>query len=827
MSFLRQLFADFLLGLRMLRRSPGFAAAALLSLVLGVGINTAVYTLWDAIFVRPLVVEDLDSLYMVHTTRRTDGGDFQGLYSWDRAGFLDLLERQRSFESLSLHQWAPMSFSGGSEPERGIGIFATASYFDVLGLEPALGTFFPPEADLELGAHPLVVLSHSSWTRLFGGDRDVLGRGVRINGREMIVVGVAPAGFHGTDLAASADFWLPFGMYPEVGPYPEWFEVRGATLFKALGKLSDEVDATAAEDDLMRVGRELEEEYPKEAEGLGGRLRPLRESIFTSGNQRRYRGYGETLRIAAGLILLICCIDVAHLLLVRGSRRYRELAVRRAVGASRGRIVGQLLSETLVLFLLGGLLALPVARLALDLLWRFRPPQLPADMVDLSLDFRIFALCLGVTLVLGLLFGILPALRASRVELVPHLKDGTPGEGNGRRWAPQRLLVMAQVALALVSLLGAGLLLRSLQAAYQVDLGFDVDRLAVLRIAPGDQGYDREQTLGFYREAMETMEGLPGVESVALSENRLLRGAVWQRQIFLPGGTEGIAIGARALHRTNAVMSGFFETAGIPLLEGRDFNSGDNADTQMVAIINRTLAESAWPEEDALGQTFRFDYADGPQLQVVGVVENASYRHVRDVEQFFIYLSIEQEFRGAATLHLRTPGDPATVLGPARAALTELAPELPLEEVAPLTSFVDEDLWLDRTSVRFLGFFALLALLLSMVGVYGVVAQSIDRRRRDIGIQLALGARRRTVLQRLLTETLWLTLAGLALGAVAAVLLFRFTETLTAQLQGISWADPATWLLTSTLLLLAALLGGFLPSHRATNLDPARVLRED
>jgi predicted permease len=670
-------------------------------------------------------------------------------------------------------------------------------------------------------------LSHSAWTRLFGGARDVLGRGVRVNGREMTVIGVAPQGFHGTDLVASADFWLPIGMYPEVGPYPEWFDVRGATLFRALGKLAEEVDATTAEEDLMRVARELEAEYPKEAEGLGGRLRPLRESIFTVGDQDRYRGYGETLRIAAALILLICCIDVAHLLLVRGARRQKELAVRRAMGASRGRIAGQLLSETLVLFLLGGLLALPAARLALDLLWRFRPPQLPADIVDLGLDFRIFALCLGATLVLGLLFGALPALSASRVEMVPHLKDGTPGEGGRRRFTPQRLLVVAQVALALVSLLGAGLLLRSLQAAYAVDLGFDLNRLAVLRIAPGDQGYDREKTLGLYRDALDAMEGLPGVESVALSENRLLRGAVWQRQIFLPGGDEGIVIGERALHRTNAVMPGFFDTVGIPLLEGRDFNSGDGADSQPVVIVNRTLAERAWPEEGAIGQLFRFDYVDGPQLQVVGVVEDARYRHVRESEQFFLYLPIEQEFRGAATLHLRTAGDPAAVLGPARAALAELAPELPLEEVAPLTSFVDEDLWLDRTSVRFLGFFALLALVLAMVGVYGVVAQSVARRRREIGIRLALGAKRGTILQRLLRETLSLSLAGLALGALAAALLFRFTSTLSAQLQDVTWTDPLTWLLTSALLLLAALLGGFLPSRRAAGADPARALRED
>ena len=822
------ILGDVIFGLRQLRRSPGFAAAAILSLVLGIGLNTAVYTLWDAIFVRPLAVDELDDVQKIYSTRRNDAGEFHGLYSWAWPDFQDLRERSRGFRHLSLHQWTPMNFSGGEEPKRTHGAFTTADYFKILRLEPALGRFFSPEMDDEYGAHPVVVLSHRTWTQLFSQDAAVLGQTVQVNGRGLTVIGVAPAGFRGTEMDTTVDFWLPLSMYPEVGPYPDWFEVRGAALFRVLGRLKEGTTAAQAEEDLMRVARGMEEEFPKEAEGLGARVRPLRDNVFLPRDRERYQGYARTLRTAAALILLICCIDVAHLLLVRGLTRRRELAIRQALGAGQGRITRQLVVENLTLFLVGGLLALPVAYLALGLLWRLRPPQLPVDALDFTPDPRIFGLALLATLGLGLIFGLIPALRASRGEITPQLKDSPPGSRDALGYfSPQRLLVMAQVALALVALIGAGLFLRSLQEAYRIDLGFADEELAVLSFAPGEQGYDEDRCLGFYDQVLEEMSGLPGVRAATLSENRLLRGAIWQRQIFLPNQEEALTIGSRAVHRTNAVVPGFFETVGIPFVRGRDFHSGDRADTQAVAIINQTLAETAWPNEDPIGKRFHYDYPDTPAIEVVGVVRNARYRNVREPSQFFLYHPVQQVFRGSMTVHLRTDEDPAQVLPAARERLRKMVPELPLSDVGPLSRFVDEDLWLDRASARFLGLFGLLALVLAMVGVYGVLTQVVQQRRREIGIRLSLGAPRKTLLRHLMKETLTLVGSGLVLGLILSFLVLRFTTSLTDQLHGVAVVDPVTWAAAALVLLLAALLGGWIPGRRAVHTNPVSVLREE
>jgi predicted permease len=617
-------------------------------------------------------------------------------------------------------------------------------------------------------------------------------------------------------------------MYPVVGPYAEWFEVRGTSLFRAIGRLHPGAHPKQTEDDLMRFSRELEAEFPKEAEGLGIRLRPLRDSIFLPRDQDRYGGYARTLISAAGLILMICCINVAHLLLVRGLMRRRELAIRQTLGAGRRRVMTQLLVENLTLFLFGGLLALPVAHFALDFLWKLRPPQIPAEALDLSPDVQVFGIALAATLGLGLVFGTLPAWRAARVDIVPQLKETPPSAAGGRqRLTPQRFLVIAQVALALVALIGAGLFFRSLAQSYRIDLGFDVSSLVVMSIAPGEEGYSEEQTRNLYDRFLEHVEALPGVQTATLSENRLLRGAVWQRQIFIEGQTEAITIGTRAMHRTNVVVPGFFDSVGIPIEQGRDFSTGDRADTRAVAIINKTFAEEAWPGQDPIGHRFHYDYVDGPLLEVIGVAQDARYRHVREDSQFFVYMPLAQEFRGSVSLHVKSAGDPTLILGPVRKKLRELAPELPISQMGPLTDFVHEDLWLDHVAVRFLGLFGGLALVLAIIGVYGVLAQQMNLRRREIGIRLSLGAQRGVLERQLMGETLTLVGGGLALGLVLAFLMLRFATSLTEQLHGASLVDPLTWGLAVLVLLVAGCVGGWLPSRRAVRTDPAVVLRQD
>ncbi len=824
---------DMAFGLRLLLRKPGFTAAALLSLVLGIGLNTAVFTLLDGLFLRPLPVADPDSLVRVYLSRRNDAGELVDRVSHSHPNFLDLRRENRSFDGLAIYQWWPMNLSGGDEPLRATGMFVSAGYFELLGLEPARGRFFRPQEDETPGTHPVVVLSHGSWGRVFGADSEVLGRSVRVNGRPMTIVGVAPEGFTGTDITVDVDFWLPMMMYPEVGPAAQRFDERGATMFPALGRLRPGVSRAAAESELTRLYRGLEEAHADAFQGfnnVGASLRPLAESVFPRGARERNLQYGKVLAGAVGLILLIACLTVAHLLLVRGTERGREIAVRQALGAGRRRVVAQLLSENLLLFLLGGVLSLPIGYAFLTLLWRLRPPQLAARAVELRLDLAAFAFALATAAAAGLIFGLLPAWKASRPDLVGRLKEsaGMLGGGALPRWLrPRRLLVVGQVALTVVSLVAAGLFLRSARAAYRVDLGFEAGSLLALSLAPGDQGYEDERTRELYRRAMDRVRSLPGVRSVALSENRLLRGAVWRHQIFLAGQDQAVVGGGRDFHRVNAVFPGFFATAGIPLLAGRDFDQRDRADAPRVAIVNRTMAELAWPDEDAVGQRFHFDYPSEPPVEVIGVAADTKYRHVHEDRQFYVYVAAEQSLPASATLHVRTDGDPRALLEVVRREVHALDPDLPLADVETMDWFVEQDLWKERASAALLAVFGALALALATLGIYGVLAQSVSLRRREIGIRLAIGAGRGDLLRSVVGEGAAMIAAGLALGLAGAWVFFRLSSAVSSQLIDVDAGDPAVYGLAALVLFAVAILGCLVPARRAVATDPVATLREE
>ncbi len=830
MELLRQ---DVRLGIRLFFRRPGFTATAVLSLVLGIGLNTAVFTLWDSFFLHPLPVEDMESLAAVHVAWRRDSGEYAGgPHGHSYANYLDLKEGNRSFVDLAVYQWHPMNLSGGNEPERATGMFVTANYFQLLGIRPALGRFFYPEAEETPGIDPVVVLSHGCWSRLFGADPAIVDRTVKINGESFTVVGIAPRGFRGTEVTVSADFWLPIMMYPRVGPYAEWFDVRGMGIFPGIGRLRSGVSPAQAEDDLMSLSQQLEKTFGKHNEGLGARVRPLLEGTFLPNERDRHLDYGTTLGIAVGLILLIACINVSNLLLVRSGERTRELAVRQSLGAGRRRLVTQLLTENLLLFLLGGAFALPVGRLCLEILWRLRPPEFAADALTIGLDPRVFAFTLLTALLTGLIFGLLPALRASRPDLVVglNMRESTPRRtADGRlRWLPlRRLLVTVQVALALGALISAGLYGRSLHNAYKVDLGFDAESLLALSLAPGDQGYDESRARELYRRLLEGIRSLPGVEAAALSENRLLRGAVRQLPVFPEGQDEPLQVGDRVAHRTNAVTPGYFATAGIPLVMGRDFDETVRADNSPVAIINETMARIAWPGENPIGKRFRFLQPTDPLVEVIGVARDARYRHVHEPEQFFFYLPEAQRFAGSMTLHVRAEGDPTALLGTVRRKIHALAPDLPLAGDRPMAEFVGDDLWLERASAALLSLFGLIAAALAALGVYGVMNQAVIQRQRELGIRMALGAQRKDVLRTVFGEGVKVIAAGVTIGLLLAALALKLTSTVSSQLHDVGVMDPLVYTTAAGLLFAVALVGCWIPSRRALTTDPVAALRRE
>ena len=822
---IRSLWRDIRLGLRSLRRRPGFTLAAVLLLALGIGSTTAIFTLLDTVFLHPVPAAAPETLISVYRTERDDNGHYGGFDNFSYPIYRDLRDHNRSLAGLAIYQWSAMNLAGGEEPSRVTGTYVSGNYFDVLGLQPLRGRLLRA-ADDQPGAPAVAVLSHGCWGRLFGADPGVVGRRVTVNGEAFEVVGIAPEGFRGTELHTSVDVWVPASAYGRISAYPEFFELRGVAIFRSFARLRPGVTPRQAEDDLAALARQLARAYPDDVGEMGITTTPFIRSAILPRERGRYEGYGRTLAIAVVLILLVACINVANLLSVRGLERGREIALCLALGASRAQMVRRLLVETLLLFLLGGLLSLPVGRLSLALLWYFRPPEFSQATLDFGLDAPVLAFALAMTLATSVLFGLVPALRASRPDLMSILRDSMSAPPAPRGWQPRRLLVAGQLALALVALLGAGLFLRSLRGAQRVELGFRPERLVAVTVSPGDQGYSEAVTRQYYRRLLEHVATVPGVASATLSENRLLRGGVLKVQVYLEATGETPVQSAEGVdHRSNSVVPGFFRTVGIPLIAGRDFRESDCAQCPKVAIINRTMAEALWPGESAVGKRIHITDLGAPEAEVVGVAENAKYRYLHEGPQFFLYVPLSQRFASSMTLHVRTAGDAEAMVPVLRREVQALDANLPLAELDTIDNFVAGALWMERMSASLLGMFGLLALLLAVVGVYGMMAFSVAQRRREIGLRLALGARRSQVLWGVLGEASLVTAIGILIGW--GLTYFVLTPVVASQLHGVSPTDPWSYVILTLLLTAAAILSSYLPARRAAGTSPAVSLRGD
>ncbi len=820
----RDLWRPIARALRPHRSRPLLSLVIVLSLVLGIGVNTAVFSLIDAIFVRPLPVPGLDRLVAVYRSVRSDSGVYTGRGRFSYPTYTDLRQRNRTFDRMGVYTWGPVNFSGdGVEPLRAIAMFADAGYFETLDVAPAAGRFFRRDETDPHAAARVAVLSHATWVRRFGSDPGVIGRTVRIDALPFEVVGVGPPGFRGTQLHVGVDVWVPAQSYRELGVLGDSFDQRDVAIFSVIGRLAPGMSPERAQDDLMALGRRIESEYPVAEEGLGASVEPLLDGVLLPRERPAYVGYARVLSLAAGLVLLVCCLNVAVLLLLRGLERTRELAVRQVLGARRSRLVRQLVAENLLLFAAGGLLAIPAAGWTQGLLWKFRPPRLTEGLLDSGLVDERLLWALGLLAVTTVLVGVLPAWRSAHLDPARYVHGHDPAGG---RFRSGDLLVIGQVALAVVALVGGGLFVRHLEQTREIDLGFAPEHLAVLTVAPGDQGYGAEQVRRFYDELEARVRALPGVQAASWSENRLLRGAVIQHQVFLPGSQEPASGGGRLYHRTDAVRPGFFGTVGITLLEGRDFDDSDLADGPPVAIVNRTMAELAWPGKDPVGQHFHFDYPDNPEVEVVGVTADAKYRYIHEDPQFFIYVPFSQAPPAAATLHVRTAGDPRQVLPALREATHALDPTMPVADLATLGTFVDDELWLERAAASFLAVMGLLSLVLVAVGVHGVMAFSVQRRARELGIRLSLGARRSQVLRQVLGSAGLRVAAGVGLGVVGVVTILR--PAAASFLRGVDPFWTAGLALGAAALVTAAALSGTLRLARsAAAVDPSALLREE
>ena len=805
-------------GLRMLWRSPGFTAVAVVSLALGIGVNTAIFSLFNAVLVRPLPVV---------------AG--QGSLVWLRApnsypDYLDYSAQARSFEGLAaVTGTREFSLTRGGEPELLRGEFVTANYFDVLGVRPRLGRGFLAEEGRDPA--PVVVLSDRLWRTRFGADPSIVGGRITLNGLGFTVVGVAPEKFIGTEVGLDRELWVPLSLEPVLNPQRAAREGRGdesllrerhSYWLAVFGRLKGGVTREQAGAEMDALARRVAEAAGDRADAEA--LRRVQPLALSGGLDPRDRE--EALPVAGvvmgvvGLVLLIACANLAGLLLARAAVRRRETAVRQALGASRRRLIRQWLTESVLLGVLGGAAGLLLALWANDVMLSYAGAT-PLASLDLGLDFRVLAFALFVSVGAGIVFGLAPALQASRLDIVTALKtEDALARAGSRRSRLRAVFVTAQVTLSVVLLVCAGLFIRSLQSAHSIDPGFRVERALTVPVDLGLLRYEQAGGQAFYRELLSRVASQPGVESASLVRFAQLGFSFAQGQVFAEGktgeGDEGASTGF------NVVGPRYFETMGTRLVRGRDFAEADREGAPGVVVVNETLARMLWPDEDALGKRLSFEGARGPFLEVVGVARDGKYRSLGDRSRPYVYRPLMQSYEPKMTLVVRTSGEPAALAGAVRGQLRALDPNLPVAEMRTLAEQFDLSLLPSRVAAWTLGAFGLLALALAAIGVYGVVSYSVAQRTREIGVRVALGASRRDVLRLVLGEGLKMVAAGLGVGLLLAL---AATRLVAGFLYGVTASDPVTFAGVPVLLGAVALAAGYLPARRATKVDPMKALR--
>ncbi|HZF07711.1 MAG TPA: ABC transporter permease [Thermoanaerobaculia bacterium] len=810
---------------RRLLATPGTSLLAILSLGLGIGANTALFNLVDALFLKPLPLARPGELAALYTTDPV----FRGFAPSSYLNFLDYQNDRSVFSGLAAALAVEVTLGGHAadaadtaEPERVPGAIVSAGYFGVLGVRPQLGRFFLPDEARERGGGPsVVVLSDGCWRRRFHADPAIVGRALLLNGRPFAVLGVAASGFAGHRLLLAPELWVPMSTRREIvaGPLLDWFGFRDALMLDLVGRLRPGIGLAQAQARVRTLARRLEQAYPKENHGRGAALLPLSAAALDPNTRARDVRLAAFLLVMVGLVLALACTNVANLLLARALGRRREIATRIALGAGRRHLLRQLWSESLLLSLLGGGAGLLLGVWGRRLLWAFRPPSVPATL-DVAFDLRVLLFTLVLSLLTGVLFGLAPALHASRPDLATALKSGgapPPRHGLGARTLP----VVGQVAFSLLLLLGTGLFLRSLARATRIDPGFDAPHLLALSFNLEAQGYDPVRALDFCRRASEAVAALPGVRSAAAGLNRPLNQGLGGSFFLVGRSSPPPREGAAA--RVNGVDPGYFSTLGIPLLRGRSFTAADRADGRPVAIVNQTLARRYFAAESPLGQRLQFVGTEAA-MEIVGVVADAAYSGLGEAPRPYVYFPLAQGMSGETTLYVRTHGDPAAALGSVRRAVRGLDPNLPLAGVTTLPDVLAQSLWAPRAGAALLALFGLLGLVLATSGTYGVMSYAVDQRRREIGIRLAIGERRSGILARVLSQGMGLVAAGLALGLAAA---FGTARLVAAFLYGVSPYDPLTFLVAPLLLAGAAFLATLVPARRATAVDPLAVLRSE
>jgi predicted permease len=668
------------------------------------------------------------------------------------------------------------------------------------------------------------VLSYSAWKIRFNSAPDIVGKILEINESAFTVVGVAPQGFLGVSAVFGPDVWLPATMAQQVLPAPlqDVLHGRGKPFFQAVARLKPGISRSQAEASLQTLAATLRQQYPDENAGHTVSVLPVTAALFSNtGGESGVVFVSAVLLIIVGLVLLIACSNVANLQMARAVSRRQEIAVRLAIGASRGRLLRQLLTESVLLGLFGGIAGIGVGYEGCRFLWSFRPPEVARNLVDPNLNGTVFLFALLLSLATGFIFGVVPSLRASRTSLVDSLKEETHVAGlAGRSARFQKMLLTGQVALSLVSLIAASLFLRAVERAYDINPGFDDRHIAVFMMNPEQVGYDAARLKDFHLEVADRVAKIPGVEAVSWASNMPFWSSA-SRSVLIEGQQQRRK-NETVTTVTNTVGVDYFKTMRIPLLQGRDFTDADQEGSLPVVIINEDLARRHWPQGDALGKRLRLS-GDPALRQIVGVVKTSNYTTLGEAPQPCLYLPLRQNAGGSFNLYLRTADDPSLVLETVQHHVREIGPRVEISDVRTGAKIVDQVLFGARVVLSMLGMFGLLALVLASVGLYGILAYSVGARRREIGVRMALGASRWSVLRLVLRQGMTLVCIGTGVGLGLSLLLGRVFSKM---LFGLSPADPLSLLGASAVLILVAVLACYLPARSASRVDPMRALRE-
>ncbi len=799
---------DLRLGLRMLVTQPAFTCVAVLTLAVGIGANTAVFTFVDALLLRPLPgVARPDRLVQV-------GRQYPDKAYLSDSSYPDFLDYRAHNTAMSgLAAIAPTAFhlSHGGETERLEGELVSSNYFDVLGTTAAYGRLISPSDERE----SVAVVSHRLWQRLFAGSFSVAGMRVSLNGRPFTVIGVADAGFAGIRIGAPRDVWVPLGAASAIDPsLAPRFEQRRASWLEMFGRLGPGVTVDEARVELAVLARRLEASHPDTNARAGVGVEPgLGRDVDV---RRAMRRFVYVPLAAAGLVLLITCANVAALLLARSITRRKEVATRLALGARRTRVVRQLLTESIVLAMAGGLAGLVVGSWLTRGLRSLLPDRFLFLSFDLALgvDWRVFGFMLAVATATGVLFGLIPALQASRPEMVSALKGGSLLAGRREtRW--RSVLVVIQVAISVVLLTAAGLSVRSLRNAVAIDTGYDAGSVLTARLDLAKQGYDETRGRQFQQQLVERIQSVPGVAVAGFAVTLPLNDGRWEDRIRRDGDA------TRFQTFQNVVTPRYFAVMDIPMTAGRAFADRDDADGPRVAIVNHTLARLLWPGEQAVGRRVT---VKGRSIEIVGVARDIKGRDLFEPSDPILYLPLFQSYQPNAILHVRTAVPPLSVAAAVRREVSALDKDLPVYALKSLDEHVTATLTPQRLLAYLIGGFGVLALGLAALGLYGLISYAATERRAEIGVRLALGAQKADVMRLFVGEGMRLAFAGTLLGAFAA---FVVTAMMTGRLFGVDPADPLTLLMTHGVLLLAALAACAVPAYRAARADPTSALRSE